>query len=107
MPKRNDKPVEPPRQAKRRNFVVETNGSRRSTRETVDWVERNYGPGVAEEMNHKTTIRFLDVTLRDLVAILRRTLKPKVGTALIARANGLAALWVLSLRGNRLLTRIA
>jgi hypothetical protein len=95
------------RRAKPRNFVVETNRSRQSTRKVADRINRTYGSGTAEVAPHKTSLCIRGVSLRDLVNILRQVLAPGIGSALIARTSGLAAAWVLSLRGNRLLTRLS
>lgn len=89
-----------------RDFVVETNRSQQSTRKVVDRINRLHGTGTAEIVRHKTSICIRGISLRDLVSILRRILKPGIGSALIARTSGRAAAWVLSLYGNRLLTRI-
>lgn len=100
----------PTTRGKPRDYVIETNRTRhrRSARSVADAINRWAGKDVAEIVPHKTTIRVRGIKLRELAALLQRLLEPRIGSAIIARATGFtAAVWLLSLRGNRLLTRIA
>ena len=95
---------------KPRDYVIETNRTRyrRSARAVAAYINRWAGDDVAEVVPHKTTIRVRGIRLRDLAGILQKLLEPRIGSAIIARATGFTAgVWLLSLRGNRLLTRIA
>jgi hypothetical protein len=98
------------KRGKARDFVIETNRTRngRSARAVAAYINRWAGDVVAELVPHKTTIRVRGISLRDLASILRNILAPRIGSAIIARATGFTAgVWLLSLRGNRLITRIA
>lgn len=93
-----------------RDYVIETNRTRhrRSARAVAAYINRWADDDVAEVVPHKTTIRVRGIRLRDLATILHDLLEPRIGSAIIARATGFtAAVWLLSLRGNRLLTRVA